>query len=88
MGLLHAAYGLGAFAAPLAATPFAAFSNHRWAFIYIGKSASYTHFSPAHAFGEFKSRRASASALRSFYPLCSNSSAWKVCRLPLCLKQI
>ncbi|KAH7099833.1 MFS general substrate transporter [Auriculariales sp. MPI-PUGE-AT-0066] len=35
MGLLHAAYGLGAFAAPLAATSFAAFSGRKWAFLYI-----------------------------------------------------
>ncbi|KAH7100700.1 MFS general substrate transporter [Auriculariales sp. MPI-PUGE-AT-0066] len=35
MGVLHAAYGLGAFAAPLVSTSFAAFTGRKFAFLYI-----------------------------------------------------
>ncbi|KAH7098382.1 MFS general substrate transporter [Auriculariales sp. MPI-PUGE-AT-0066] len=39
MGLLHAAYGLGAFASPLVATQFSTLSGRKWAFSYIVTSA-------------------------------------------------
>jgi len=38
MGILHAAYGCGAFVAPLISTQFAELTGRKWAWVYIGES--------------------------------------------------